>query len=89
MTVMKPPPAPNPNPNPHPNLASGTVYYSMRREVPGVLLRDNPDVKAIFIVRDPVERTASHHRYSFKAFALMVSGDSAISVKTPAIDDQS
>lgn len=46
----------------------GTVYYAARFEVPHYLNADNPNIKAIFVIRDPIERSRSHHRFSYKNF---------------------
>ena len=39
----------------------GTVYYAQRYLIATYLKRENPNLKAIFIIRDPVERG----KYSF------------------------
>jgi hypothetical protein len=31
------------------------------------LVNDNPDIKAIFVIRDPITRALSHHRFSYAA----------------------
>lgn len=40
-----------------------TVYSSGQMDTPHHMLRDNPRMKAVFAVRDPVQRLLSHHRF--------------------------
>jgi hypothetical protein len=42
-----------------------TVYYSVRETVPYHLYQDNPNLKIIFSLRNPIERTLSHHRFTY------------------------
>lgn len=44
----------------------GTVTYSLLQGVPIKLKRDNPNIKAIFVVRDPVHRFISHFKFSIE-----------------------
>jgi hypothetical protein len=43
-----------------------TVYYSTRENVPSVLYEDNPSLKVLFSLRNPIERTLSHHRFTYR-----------------------
>jgi len=46
----------------------GTVYNAAGRETPFHFRADNPNIKAILVIRNPVERAKSHHRFSFQSF---------------------
>jgi len=46
----------------------GTVYNAAGRDTPFRFRADNPNIKAIIVIRNPVERAKSHHRFSFQAF---------------------
>lgn len=45
-----------------------TVYYAGRQEIPGYLLQDNPEIKVIFTIRNPIARSISQHRFDYEAF---------------------
>lgn len=47
-------------------FGDGTVWYNSHEDIPHYLLADNPDVKVIFSVRNPVHRTQSQHRFIYK-----------------------
>lgn len=49
-------------------MGDGTVYNAGGRDTPYHFRRDNPDIKVIFVIRDPIERAKSHHRFNFLAF---------------------
>lgn len=54
----------------NPELCCGDVSpnYAKRdafREVPELIHEANPDVKLLYVVRDPVERALSHYRHSY------------------------
>ena len=42
------------------------IDYKGRRQVPEYLRNDNPDLKVLFIVRNPIGRTESHYRYGYQ-----------------------
>ena len=50
-------------------FGDGTVWYMFRRDVQELLLADNPSIKLIVCIRDPVERTVSHHRFYYRQLA--------------------
>lgn len=56
-------------PSDHMLFGDGTVWYMFRRDVQELLLADNPDIKLIVCIRDPVERTVSHHRFYYRQLA--------------------
>lgn len=47
-------------------FGDGTTHYAGNKAVPLFMRRDNPALKAVFVVRDPVARFLSHHRYNYK-----------------------
>ena len=48
-------------------FGDGTVYYHNRLEIAGHLKRDNPNARAIFVVRDPIERIVSHFSFTYRS----------------------
>ena len=50
-------------------FGDGTIYSAGRLQTPPFLSRDNPAVRVLFVVRDPVARTASHHRFMYASLA--------------------
>lgn len=44
----------------------GAIIYAPRQDVVTHLLRDNPQIKVLFSVRDPIERGISIHRYDYR-----------------------
>lgn len=53
----------------------GTVWYAFHPEVRAALLRDNPELKVLFSVRNPVHRTESQHRFSYRTLVRLYTGD--------------
>ena len=49
-------------------MGDGTVYNAGGKETPYHFRQDNPEIKVIFVVRHPVERAKSHHRFNYLAF---------------------
>lgn len=49
-------------------MGDGTVYNAGGKDTPYHFYQDNPEIKVIFVVRQPVERAKSHHRFNFLAF---------------------
>jgi hypothetical protein len=47
-------------------FGDGTVWYNSHKEVLQPLVDDNPGLKAVFAVRDPVQRLESHHRFNYR-----------------------
>lgn len=47
-------------------FGDGTVWYMFRTDVQELLLADNPGIKLVVCIRDPVERTVSHHRFYYR-----------------------
>lgn len=47
-------------------FGDGTVYNAVRINPPLLMKSDNPNMKVIFVVRDPVSRIESHHRFSYE-----------------------
>ena len=45
----------------------GTVYYHSKRNVPTFLKEDNPEMRAVFVVRDPIDRLVSHFKFAYKS----------------------
>jgi len=45
-------------------FGDATVYYASGVRTPAMFLRDNPDIKAIFVVRNPITRLLSHYKFS-------------------------
>ena len=43
-----------------------TVYYSSREMIPYYLFEDNPNMKVLFSLRNPIARTLSHHRFTYR-----------------------
>jgi hypothetical protein len=43
-----------------------TVYYGTRQIVPYYLHQDNPSMKIVFSLRNPIDRTLSHHRFTYR-----------------------
>lgn len=43
----------------------GAIIYAPRKDVIHSLLRDNPHLKVLFSVRDPIERAVSIHRFDY------------------------
>jgi hypothetical protein len=56
-------------------FGDGTVWYSSRKGVPDYLTADNPDIKVVFVVRNPVHRAQSMHRFSYRNLARKLTGD--------------
>lgn len=48
--------------------ADGTVYYATDENSAQVLKADNPNMKAIFVLRHPVERLYSNYKFAFATF---------------------
>ena len=57
------------------HFGDGTVWYNARAYMPATLLRDNPDLKVLFAIRNPVHRAQSHHRFNYKTFHKGNNGD--------------
>lgn len=53
----------------------GTVWYAFHPEVRTALLRDNPELKVLFSVRNPVHRTESQHRFSYRTLERQYTAD--------------
>jgi len=53
-------------PSDHMYFGDGTVWYMFRSDVQQLLLADNPSIKLVVCIRNPVERTISHHRFYYK-----------------------
>jgi hypothetical protein len=49
----------------HMYFGDGTVWYNSHPDIPKYLLADNPNIKVIFSIRDPVHRTQSQHRFAY------------------------
>lgn len=45
-----------------------TVYYSQREMIPYYLIEDNPNMKVLFSLRNPLQRTLSHHRFNYRFY---------------------
>lgn len=43
----------------------GAIVYAPRKDIAQHLLVDNPNIKVVFAVRDPLERALSIHRYDY------------------------
>lgn len=56
-------------------FGDGTVWYGFHPEVRTALLRDNPQLKVLFSVRNPVHRTESQHRFSYRTLLRQHNGD--------------
>ena len=49
-------------------FGDGTITYGVKQQIPYYLKRDNEKLKVLFVVRDPIERSKSHHRYFYAGF---------------------
>lgn len=49
-------------------FGDGSIVYAPRRSVVTALLRDNPEVKVLFAVRDPIDRAMSLHRFEYSTY---------------------
>lgn len=49
-------------------FGDATVSYAGRYEVAEFLQKDNPTLKVLFVVRNPVSRSISHHRFDYAAY---------------------
>jgi hypothetical protein len=56
-------------------FGDGTVWYNSHLDAPDSLLADNPDIKVLFSIRDPVHRTQSQHRFIYKTLSAKAAGD--------------
>lgn len=56
-------------------FGDGTVWYNSHKNTPTSLLRDNPNMKVLFSIRNPVHRAESHHRFSYRTLARLYTGD--------------
>eukprot|EP01038_Epipyxis_sp_PR26KG_P007926 gene7926-10759_t len=54
----------------------GTVYYALDPSVPYALKKDNPAVKVIFVVREPVSRMYSSYKFMYQRLKAVGSFDS-------------
>lgn len=43
----------------------GSIIMAHQHSVPQQLYADNPDIKVVFALRNPVDRTLSHHHYDY------------------------
>ena len=55
-------------------FGDGTVWYNSHLQIPDSLLADNPGIKVIFSVRNPIHRTQSQHRFIYKTLRTKASG---------------
>ena len=49
-------------------FGDGTIVYGNKRYIPYYLQPDNLKLKSIFVVREPTERTKSHHRFLYPTY---------------------
>lgn len=49
-------------------VGDGTVYNAAGKDTPHHFAADNRGIKVIFLVRSPIVRAKSHHRFNYKAF---------------------
>jgi hypothetical protein len=56
-------------------FGDGTVWYNSHLDAPESLLADNPDIKVLFSIRNPVHRTQSQHRFIYKTLSAKAAGD--------------
>jgi len=56
-------------------FGDGTTSYAGSVATPIALKQDNPNVKAVFVVRDPIQRLQSHHRFQYKALLAKGNAD--------------
>ena len=57
------------------HFGDGTVWYNSHKNIPATLLKDNPNMKVIFSIRNPVARAESHHRFSYRTLVRLYTGD--------------
>lgn len=59
----------------HVRYGDGSIVYAPRRDTVKYLIKDNPDIKVIFSVRDPLERALSIHRFDYYALNKLGKGN--------------
>ena len=45
----------------------GTVYYNNRLAIPSYIREDNVYARAVFVVRNPIDRIVSHFKFAYKS----------------------
>jgi hypothetical protein len=50
-------------------FGDGTTQYAGAHHVPMVMKKDNPNLRAIFSLREPIRRIESHHRYAYNSLS--------------------
>lgn len=55
-------------PRDHVIFGDATVYYAQAPKAPHELWQDNPDIKVLFTLRNPISRAESHHHFDYKAY---------------------
>ena len=55
-------------------FGDASVTYAGFYNTPIFMKKENPNLKVIFVTRDPVDRLHSHHRFMYKSFQDQVNG---------------
>ena len=48
-------------------FGDGTVYYNNRVAIPSYIQHDNANARAVFVVRNPIDRLISHFKFAYKS----------------------